>query len=171
MQKGWGVPTSARMGEQAMIVVTYGIDKAIYNNPRNIHNIMLTTTIYALQMKKLVHVQFGTLFQNKLENQLRDKAGSSVKIPSEQFMLDDGKRLPQGLTRDEFENKRTQFDPKRMGKEQEILESYCYMDKRGRQEIVQIAITIKDNCMEAAIEFESAAQYKNFVQPAWLFYQ
>ena len=146
-----------------MIVVTYGIDKALYDNPRNIHNIVLTTTMHSFQMKKLVHVQLGKLLQNRLEDRLRGKLGSS-----EQFMLENEKGSIEPLTRDEFEKKLQRFDSKHTVKEQEILESYCYIDQRNQQEIVQIAITIKDDCMEAVIDFDSIAQYENFVQPAWL---
>ena len=147
-----------------MILITYGVDKALYDNPSSIHNIMLTTTFYSTKTKKLVHLQHGKLFQNKLS----DKLGSAAKIPSEQFMLEHENGSIEPLTRDEFKKKRKQFDPKRTVKEQEVWESYYYTDKRNQQEIVQIVISTMDGNMTAVIDFESVAQYKNFVPPAWL---
>ena len=171
------VPASARMGgtpsmraifmrevgERAMILVTYGVDKAVYDNPRSIHNIALTTTMYTFRTETLVHLQFGTLFRNKLENRLRVQLGAN-----EQFMLDKGNGSIEAVTRNEFQEKRERFDSAYTVKEQEALESYCYTDKRNRQEIVQIAISIKGDSMEAVIDFKNTAQYENFVQPAWL---
>jgi len=145
-----------------MILITYGIDKALYDDPRSIHNIALTTTIYSFKMKKLVHVQYGKLLLSKLENRLG-------KLRSdEQHMLDDGKGSIKPLTRGQFQEKLGQSDPRRTIKEQEILESYYYTDQRGQQEIVQIAISIKGDSMEAVIDFASVGQYENFVRPAWL---
>ena len=146
-----------------MILVTYGIDKAVYDNPRSIHNVALTTTMYSFKMKTLVHLQYGKLLQSKVENKLRGNLGSG-----EQFMLEHENGSIEPLTRDQFEIKRKQFESKRAVKEQEIWESYCYTDKRKRREIVQIVISIKGVCMEAVIDFESVAQYENFVPPAWL---
>ena len=146
-----------------MILVTYGIDKAVYDNPRSIHNIALTTTMYSFKGKTLAHLQYGKLLQNKVETRLGGNLGSG-----EQFMLEHENGFIEPLMRNKFQEKRKQFDSKHTVKEQEILESYCYTNKRNQQEIVQIAITSKDNCVEAVIDFESAAQYENFVQPTWL---
>jgi len=146
-----------------MILVTYGIDKTLYDDPGSVHNIVLTTTMYSFQAKKLVHLQYGTLLQNKVENRLRGNFGAG-----EQFMLENGGGSIEPLTREQFQEKLKQFDSKHTVKEQEVLERYCYTDKRSQQEIAQIVISIKDDCMEAVIDFESVAQYENFVQPVWL---
>jgi len=146
-----------------MILITYGIDQTVYDHPSSVHNIISMITMYAFQRKKLVHVQFGKLLQNQLENRLESRFRSD-----EQFMLEHENGFIEPLTHKQFQEKRKQFDPKRTVKEQELWERYCYTDKRKRQEIVQIAILIQDDCTKATIEFESQTQYQNFVQPAWL---
>jgi len=148
-----------------MILVTYEIDKAVYDNPHSIHNVVLTTTLYSFKRQKLVHLQYGKLLQNKLEARLK---GS---LESEQFMLEHENGSIEPLMYDQFQKKLAQLDSKHTAKEQEILESYCYIDKRGQQEIVQVIISIKRNGMEAMIEFKSVAQCENFVPAAWLICQ
>jgi len=145
-----------------MILITYGVDKAIYDDSRSVHNIAATITTYSFKMKKLVHLQFGALLRNRLENRLGELRSN------EQHMLDDGKGSVKPLTREEFQERLQQSDSKRVGKEQEIWESYYYTDRRGRQEMVQIAISIKGDHMEAVIDFGDVDQYENFVPPAWL---
>ena len=151
-----------------MILITYGVDQAIYNNPNSIHNIVLTTTMYSFQAKKLVHLQYGKLFRNKVENKLRSDRKVGAKAPKEQFMLEDETGSIKSLTHNQFEKKLKQFDPTHTVKEKEVWESYCYTDKCNQQEVVQIAISIIGDSMTAVIDFESVAQYMNFVQPAWL---
>ena len=68
-----------------MILVTYGIDKALYDNSSSVHNIVLTITMYSFQMKKLVHLQYGKLLRNEVEDRLRGNLGAG-----EQFMLENG---------------------------------------------------------------------------------
>ena len=145
-----------------MIVITYGIDKAVYDHPRSIHNIVLTTTMYSFKGKTLVHLQFGKLLQNKMEARLQ------IGLGEEQFMLEHADGFIESLTYERFEKKRTQFEAQRAAKEIEVLENYCYADKRKQHEIVQVVISIKDGGMRAVIDFESVAQYENFVPPAWL---
>jgi len=110
-----------------------------------------------------VRLQFGKLLQNKLENRL-----SGNWVSGEQYLFEDESGSIEPLTQDQFQEKFKQFDPKHTVKEQEILESYCYKNNRNQQEVVQIAITRKDDYVEAVIDFENAAQYENFLQPAWL---
>jgi len=48
------------------------------------------------------------------------------------------------------------------------LKNMLILIKKGRSDMVYITITIKDDKMNATIDFKNVAQYENFVCPAWL---
>jgi len=151
-----------------MIVVTYMIDKTLYNDPSVHHNIAIVTTEYSYKATTLVHVQLGQLFHNRLNHRLNSRLGKNVKSPGEHFLLKKGRDKSKGLTRSEFETKLKQFDMRQTEGVREIVEDYCYTDMNRQQDIIGITITIKRNNITAVIDFKSLAQYKNFVPPAWL---
>jgi len=151
-----------------MILVTYGIDKTLYDDPSVHHNMALITTEYSYKTKKLVHIQLGQRFHDRLNHRLSCRLGKNVESPSEHFLYKKGRDKPDALTRSEFDTKLKRFDTKQTEKVLEILEDYCYVDINKQQNMIGITITIKRDNMTAIIDFKSLAQYQSFVPPAWL---
>jgi len=150
-----------------MIVITYGIDKASYDNPNTHHNIMLVTTEYSLGRKTLVHLQSGELLHNRLHQELSHVFRKRIRFQDEQFIFKTDAKT-ECLTHGEFKAKLKQFDMGQTLKTQETLENYCYIDKANQQDIVGITITIQNDNMYAVIDFKDPDQYENFIAPAWL---
>ena len=151
-----------------MILVTYGIDKILYDDPSVHHNIALITTEYSYKTKKLVHVQLGQRFHSRLNHKVSRRLGKNVESPREHFLFKKDGDKSDALTRSEFEAKLKRFDTKQTEKMLEILEDYCYVDINKQQNMIGITITIKRDNITAVIDFKSLAQYQGFVPPIWL---
>ena len=150
-----------------IIAVTYDIDKTAYDNPDVRRNIVLTTTEYAYNSKRLVHLQFGGNFCVRLNNLLASKFNCGTELQREQFLLKSENRIVT-LSRCVFDEALKQFDMSKTLQTQEVLEEYHYTDKKMQQDMVQIVTTINDNHMSAVIEFKDIEQYNNFAIPTWL---
>lgn len=150
------------------IVVTYGIDKDLYDNSE--HRVSLVTTEYSHINDTLVRLQIGKNLGIRLNNLLSHDFKTNTVFQNEQFLFKkaykQGKAKP--ITRSTFEDKMKRFDMSHTVTEREILEEYAYKGKDGRFGEAQIVIRVKDDEMIAVIDFKDVEQYNNFVPPAWL---
>jgi len=152
------------------VLITYQVDKGLYNDLNTPHNIALTTTEYTYKNNILAHLQIGKNLGIGLNNRLSYELKRDIVLQNEQFftMKIYNRGRPKQTTRSTFEEKLKRFDMGQTIVEQEIVEQYIYTDKAGNSDWVHIAIIINDDDMTAVIEFKDAVQLNNFVAPIWL---
>lgn len=152
------------------IIASYNVDRELYQNPGTTHSITLVTTEYTHRNDVLVHLQIGKNLGIRLNNLLRHEFRKGDQFQNEQFLFKKsyGAGKPKLMTQNTFEDKLKRFDVSKTMKAQEILEEYNYTGRNGKPDMVQIAVTIKNEAVTAIIEFKDAEQHENFIEPAWL---
>ena len=151
-----------------MLVVTYGIDKSLYDTPSIHHNIALTATEYSYKKQKLIHLEMNKPCNNLLDFKVRRGLEVRLKIQDEQFLFINKENEAKVLSRRKFGAKRKRFDMKDTAVRYEMLEEYYYIDRDKQLGMVQILIRTENGCTYAEIDFKNFKQYKNFVLPDWL---
>ena len=152
------------------ILIDYLVDEKVYYNPATKHRALLITSEYKYKNDVLVHLQFNSDLNTRLNNILEFESKKETVLSGDQFFSK--KTYNQGktkqITRESFGEKIKRFDVNQTVLEQEILEEYSYTDKNNRLDTVQIAVTEKDNKITAVIDFKDIEQYEYFVCPEWL---
>ena len=152
------------------ILINYGVDKELYENPETPHNITLITMEYFYKNEVLVHLQIGKNLGIRFNNLIRYEFKQEEVLQNEQFLYKKAydKGNAEAITQQIFEKKYKRFDISKTTVEREILHEYRYTGKNGNTDIVQIAVILKVDNITAFIEFKDAKQYENFIGPAWL---
>jgi hypothetical protein len=150
------------------IVASYDVNNALYS--AEMHNIELSTTEYTYGNDMVVHQQYGKNLGIRLDNLLRYTFKKNTVMGREIFFSKKtyNSSNPNVVTQSTFDAKISRFDLAQTVIEQEILESYSYVDKNGKPESIQIVVKVKGMDMSATIDFKNMEQYSNFVCPAWL---